>query len=480
VGLAQLSEAPAKHEGAAFQSMKDVVIIGGGIAGLSAAWRLRHWDTLLLESDRRVGGRIRSERRGRYWMNWGGHVIAGPGSPTDSLLTEVGVSALTVPGTLKGLAVPGTLLTDGKVTTYPFRIPMPLRDRAAVLRAGARVGLSALRYNALVRRHRAEPPLQRQQHVYDFEDDRTFQELVGDLPPDAQRLFETVVSRSAGDMGEISVGCGVGYFALVFFAGKGLNRNIVGGPSTLTEAISVALGERVRLGATVQEVVHRRESVVVRYTQDGAEHEVEARAAVLATTASAARRIGVDLPDDVRDALGRVEYGPHVSSAFLTDETTRRPWDSVYAIAAPASSFLIALNHASLVRGAETERGPGGSLMTFSSASRARALLEMSGQEVVDTHLRDLDAILGHDVASTVVEASSDRWPEGSPYRFPGRGRLQPALLRGGSRIFLAGDYLGTFYIDSAVTTGFAAAQDAASLCGTARQQATSRRAAAS
>ena len=47
--------------------------------------------------------------------------------------------------------------------------------------------------------------------------------------------------------------------------------------------------------------------------------------------------------------------------------------------------------------------------------------------------------------------------------------------MRGGSRVFLAGDYLGTFYIDSAITTGFAAAQHAASLCGTIRQQAASR-----
>lgn len=46
--------------------MKDAVIVGGGLAGLSAAWRLRHWDIELLESDHRVGGRIRSERRGRW------------------------------------------------------------------------------------------------------------------------------------------------------------------------------------------------------------------------------------------------------------------------------------------------------------------------------------------------------------------------------------------------------------------------------
>ena len=57
--------------------MKDVVIVGGGIAGLAAGWRLRHWDTVLLEAETRVGGRVRSERRGPYFMNWGGHVYAG-------------------------------------------------------------------------------------------------------------------------------------------------------------------------------------------------------------------------------------------------------------------------------------------------------------------------------------------------------------------------------------------------------------------
>ena len=83
--------------------MKDVVIVGGGLAGLAAGWRLRHWDTLLLEADHRVGGRIKSERRGRYWLNWGGHVFAGRGTATDALLTEVGIAAVAVPGSLTSL-----------------------------------------------------------------------------------------------------------------------------------------------------------------------------------------------------------------------------------------------------------------------------------------------------------------------------------------------------------------------------------------
>ena len=40
---------------------RDVVIVGGGIAGLSAAWRLRHRDVLLLEAGDRLGGRMRSD-----------------------------------------------------------------------------------------------------------------------------------------------------------------------------------------------------------------------------------------------------------------------------------------------------------------------------------------------------------------------------------------------------------------------------------
>ena len=47
--------------------MKDVVVVGAGIAGLTAAWQLRDLDTLVLEADDRVGGRIKSFDRGAHW-----------------------------------------------------------------------------------------------------------------------------------------------------------------------------------------------------------------------------------------------------------------------------------------------------------------------------------------------------------------------------------------------------------------------------
>jgi oxygen-dependent protoporphyrinogen oxidase len=451
--------------------MKDVVIVGGGLAGLSAGWRLRHWETLLLEADHRVGGRIKSERRGRYWLNWGGHVFAGPGTSTDSLLSEVGIAAVAVPGSLKGLSMNGKFLRNGHVGSYPFRIPMPLAARASVLTTGAKVAGAVARYARMVRQRPGESGATRQQRIYDFENDRTFADFIGDLPEDAAALFRTTVTRSAGEMDQISAGSGIGYFSLVLNVGQGLNRGIVGGPSTFTEAISVALGDRVQLGAEVQEIVHRSDSVVVRYRLDGADHEVEARCVVLATPASVSHRVAVDLPADVREALGKVVYGPHVSAAFLTDETSPRPWDNSYAIACPKRSFAIALNQASIVRGTETVRQPGGSIMTFSPAGLGRALLDKSDEDVVNAHLADLDEVLGSGFAGTVVEGSAARWKDGSPYAFPGRAKIQPILMRGASRVFLAGDYLGTLYTESAITTGFSAAQEAVSLLATERHQ---------
>ena len=48
-------------------------------------------------------------------------------------------------------------------------------------------------------------------------------------------------------MDEISAGAGIGYFSLVLNSGEGLGRGIVGGPSTLTEAIAVAAGDCVNV-----------------------------------------------------------------------------------------------------------------------------------------------------------------------------------------------------------------------------------------
>ncbi|MFE7275504.1 NAD(P)/FAD-dependent oxidoreductase [Streptomyces sp. NPDC057623] len=451
--------------------MKDVVIVGGGIAGLAAGWRLRHWDTLLLESEGRVGGRIRSERRGPYWLNWGGHVYAGGNSATSWLLTNTGVESVPVPGSLAGLSMNGKLLLKGRVETYPFRIPMPMRSRVGMVKAGARVALHVARYARIVQRRAGESAAQHQQRIYDFMNDRSFKDFIGDLPEDAEALFKPTVTRSAADIDQLSAGAGVGYFSLVWGIGGGLSQSILGGPSTLTESIAASLSDRVRTNATVDEIVHKSGSVVVRYRQDGTEREVEARCVVLATPATVSHRIAVDLESDIREALSKIVYGPYVSAAFLSDETRRQVWDDAYGIATPKRSFNVALNMSNVVHGYERERRPGSSIMTFSPGSLARELLEHDDDKIRRIYLDDLDQVLPG-FADHVVEAEVQRWPTGAPYCFPGRGKLQRTLTRRSGRVFLAGDYLGTFYTETAIRTGLSAAHEVRSLLATERQAA--------
>lgn len=439
--------------------MYDAVIVGGGLAGLSAAFRLRHRNVLLLEQDTRLGGRIRSERRGDYWLNWGAHVYNGPGSATGELMRSVGIESTPVPGNLAGLAMNGALLTSGRVETFPFRVPMTWSDRAALLRAGAKVRAAGLKYARVSAPRDGEDYRVRQQRIYDFLGDRTFTDFVGDLPADADALFRPTVSRSAGDPEEVSAGAGVGYFHLVWNRSGGLSRNIVGGPSTLTETTGAALGEAVQTGAEVHEVVQAGDHAVVRYRRAGIDHEVKARYVVLATTAPVAHKVAPDLDPDVRDALASLKYGSYVSAAFLTHETSAQVWDDSYAIATPKRAFNVFFNMSNIVRAAEPTRGVGSSIMAFSPARLARDLIERSDEEVLDAYYQDLDDIFPG-FPGLVAEAQVQRWPLGLAYCFPGRGKLQPTLTRRSSRVLLAGDYLGTWYTETAVQSGFAAAQD--------------------
>lgn len=454
--------------------MKDVVIVGGGLAGLSAAWRSRFFDTLVLESETRVGGRVRSERRGPYWLNWGGHMYAGPGSATNTLFTETGIEAVEIPGSLTGFNMNGKTLSSGSLATYPLRLPISMDARIAAFSVGARILRSlVMEYLNVVKVRPGESATKRQQRIYDFQNDISFREWIGrKMPQDAEEIFDVTVTRCTGSVDDISAGTGIGYFSLVLGIGAGLNRGIVGGPSTLTETIAARLGDRVQLGAEVLEVVPRKNSVVVRYRQHGEDHEVEARTVVMATTATVTNRVTKDLPEDLREALSQIKYGNHVVTSVLTNETTPKRWDEIYCIAAPKRSFSILTNQASIVRGSEAERQPGSTFMVFSPGVKGAALIDRTDEEIIDIHLKDMDEVLGEGFRNVVVEAETWRLPEGAPYCFPGRGKLQTTLLRGTDRIKLAGDYLGTMYTETSIATGFQAAQEAMSLLGTENQHA--------
>ena len=435
----------------------EVVVVGGGIAGLTAAHALRGLDVVVLEAAERAGGRICSDPRGDNWLNFGAHVFGGESSVSGQLLAELGVRAVPVPGRLAAVSLNGKLVSRGPVESFPFRLPMPLRSRAALIRTGIRLRLAVRDYAKIAAPRDGEDPADRQQRMLDFMDDRSFAEFSGVLPEDVDLLFRSTLTRSSGEPEELAAGYGVGYFHLVWDKKGGLSRNILGGSGVVIDALSTALGDRLRLGTRVTSVVRAADGVRVEI--DGGE-AIEARTAIVATPAYATRAIVDGLPADTEAALAAMPYGPYVVGAFLTKETAPVPWDDLYALATPKRSFSMLFNTTNARRVGETIRAPGGSFMVYAAAGFARRLEGLTEDAVRDAFLADLYDVLPA-TRGLVEEVVIKRWEHGLPYPRVGRGRLQPALIRPLDRVHLAGDYLGTWYTETAVQTGLAAAQAA-------------------
>lgn len=289
-----------------------------------------------------------------------------------------------------------------------------------------------------------------------FLDDRSFAELAGPLPPDVDLLFRSTLTRSSGEPEDLAAGYGVGYFHLVWNRDEGLSRNVVGGSSRVVEALADGIGDRIRTGTPVSKIVRRGDSVEVRC--DGG--MIRARTVVIATPAYVTHRLVEGLPPETAEALAGIPYGPYVVGAFLTGEIGPMPWDDLYAVATPKRSFSMLFNTANVLRRPGEPRAPGGSLMAYAAAGFARRLAGLDDHAVRERFLADLHDLFP-ETRELVTEVVIHRWERGLPYPRPGRSRLQPALVRSLAPLFLAGDYLGTWYTETAVQTASSAARSA-------------------
>jgi len=337
------------------------------------------------------------------------------------------------------------VLDRGHVETYPFRLALSIPDRIAFVRAGVRIQRAVASYHRVERR-------------YDFEDDRTFGAFLGPLPPALEEIFACAAHRATAELDELSAGCGIALFALVW-GGKSslIARNLLGGTGQLPAALGRELGDRARTGCEVHAIRPDGADLVL----DTAHDEIRARHVIVAVPAPHAAPLVAPIAERAAGALGELSYGAFLSVAVETSETTAMPYDDVYAIATPGRAFDMFTNQAHALRTGGPRR-PGGSLMLFAGAHGAAALMRESDEVIVERFLTDLHALFPA-TRGVIADARVHRWKLGNVYARPGRGRLQAALegpLGPHQNLHLAGDYfaeLGT--MEAAARTGLAAAE---------------------
>ncbi|WP_161600626.1 flavin monoamine oxidase family protein [Mycolicibacterium hodleri] len=238
-------------------TIHDIIVIGAGLAGLTAATRLRRAgrDVVVLEAADRIGGRLLRQTVGGVTVDGGGAWVAPTQHRVRALLDEVGLTLR--PTYTEGRHV---VRVDGAVHTGRGTIP-PLPFHAL-----ADGGLAVARLELMAR---LLPLRSRQLDTKTFGDwmrrhtrsqgARTMLEIAvsattGSSVDDVSLLAIAQMIRSAG-----------GFHQLTGVHGAAQDARIVGGSVSLCDRLADRLGpSRIHLGAAVTAVEQSSDTVTVR------------------------------------------------------------------------------------------------------------------------------------------------------------------------------------------------------------------------
>ena len=110
-------------------SLLDLVIVGGGLAGLTAAYRMRDSNILLLEKEEIPGGRTESRTLGPYVYNAGAQVVLGDTGPLATLVDEIGVKRTLIAKSKLPLYMNGKLVASSNEYGLLLKMPIPFLDK---------------------------------------------------------------------------------------------------------------------------------------------------------------------------------------------------------------------------------------------------------------------------------------------------------------------------------------------------------------
>ena len=293
-------------EGALHMSTKRVVIVGGGFAGLSAAYTLmkRGITPLLLEAQGRVGGRGMGEMVEGFSLDLGAFVFTSTYDTAFRMCEELGLPL--VPSTMKF----GHHRSGRWVTTTPdqslwnFLRHLPAAFTMGFLSpSGMRSGLKVMRQ---IHRQSAYMSFAGDSPLAEIDDEESFGDYLERLgvPENLRLTLRGPLEMILGDPAP---------------AGQALMRAYIGetmlhsgrvymperGIGSLSEALATACSDAIRVSTPVRRIVvadGRATGVVV----DG--ETIEADAVICAVPGTKVPDLIPDLPAETRRALGMVSY----------------------------------------------------------------------------------------------------------------------------------------------------------------------------
>lgn len=428
---------------------KQVIVIGAGIAGLSAAWRLQRHGcrVLVLEAGERPGGRMSTDLRDGYRIDRGAQFLSSGYEVINSLVAAMGLAS-----TLDATTQCSGIARGGRVRVFDPARPWTLA-RNGLLGWGQllRLALSTGRGTRATR----HLPLNDYAAWHAWDTEPTAGWLARHAGRDAlEYLFEPMLE---GFYFQDPESTSMALSMLVSGYGARGHRTVTlrGGMGGLTGALAAGLD--VRLASRALAVSERPDGITVQ-TAAGALH---ADHIVLATTASAARALyQPDCP--ATRAILATDYSATINIGIAVPGGIATPMvaDRVYGLLLPRSERRTI---AAVGIESRKSRGavPQGELLNVMLDGKAGARLVDQPEHVV---LAEVLPELEHyfpGVSRTMAFAHFCRWREAEPRSPVGRSRAigaYRAACRPGQRIVLAGDYLSAPTTEGAAASGLWAA----------------------
>jgi protoporphyrinogen oxidase len=288
---------------------KEVVIIGGGISGLSMAFYCSHagMKTTLIEKDKTVGGSFASHQyasdNDRFWLEMGAHTCYSSYQNLLGIVEECDIMDTIIPRA----KVPFTLLKNGKVSSI-----MSGLNLFELLLSAPNI-FSLKKENKTVRSY--------------------YTKIVGEnnYRNTISHFFNAVPSQPTDD-----------FPADMMFKSREKRKDVLknytfkGGLQSVASAIAARKGIDVRTGSAAQSLSTSGGKYVVR-TADGQEYAADALAIAL-PSASAARLIQ-DINPAIADHFTRIKYAD-VDSVGVVIRKSNISLKPVAAIISPNDTFF--------------------------------------------------------------------------------------------------------------------------------------------
>ena len=440
--------------------MASVVVVGGGLAGLSAAWRLGQagHDVEVLEAEPVAGGRMRAEPhpgfdgQGGFILDRGAQFISSAYPNLHRLIETLGLADRVRPFRHARNAI----LRDGRL--HPADADSPMRVlRSSLLSIPAKLRLSRLLAEVWRQRAKIDPwEPERAAEIDDEDMESWLRTTIGDeafdylIAPGFSSTFDSDPEHLSKVFALQAIQLTQGDFRL---------QSLEGGVGTLTSTLAAGLD--VRTGCRVTSVETETGGARVRFTGVGGEQAVLADAVVMALPGTRVAEACAKLTPAERGFFEQVHYVRGMIAFLLFDAAPETlPW---YGVAFPQPEGLdlygLAVDHWK-----EGQAPPGAGLVNCAlTASAAERLWEASDEAVGACVLENL--------ARTPIgrleprEVIVHRWDPMLPQFRAGYTRHLAAFQRRvdrSPRLVFAGDYLVGPYTEGACTSGLRAAEELA------------------